>query len=262
LMALCPGDTTQWDDIQRKMGNFAPREREVPQRELEKAVVESMEKVDVLGHCTLKELDTLEDDVEEDVLARYRRQRLAEMKAASRAAKFGDVRQVTRCDFVAEVTEASAGGQWVLVLLYVEAGSACHHVSGPWAEAARRFPAVKFMQGVASEVIPDFPDDSTPAVLVYRDTECQKQIIGLEEWGGVHCSVDCIEWALARLKVVETQMEEDPRKAAKATWRRPERHRHGRSESSSEEEEEAQGSGGCDRGYASVQLDRKLNRYG
>ena len=29
---------------------------------------------------------------------------------------------------------------------------------------------MKFMKGVADEVVPDFPDASTPAVLVYKDT--------------------------------------------------------------------------------------------
>eukprot|EP00409_Alexandrium_fundyense_P001602 CAMPEP_0185908900 /NCGR_PEP_ID=MMETSP0196C-20130402/10064_1 /TAXON_ID=2932 /ORGANISM="Alexandrium fundyense, Strain CCMP1719" /LENGTH=50 /DNA_ID=CAMNT_0028629261 /DNA_START=3 /DNA_END=151 /DNA_ORIENTATION=- len=50
------------------MGNFAPRAREVPQRDLDKAVVEAVEKLEPLAHCNLKELDHLEDDVDEDVL--------------------------------------------------------------------------------------------------------------------------------------------------------------------------------------------------
>mmetsp|Transcript_47962 Transcript_47962/g.138829 ORF Transcript_47962/g.138829 Transcript_47962/m.138829 type:complete len:263 (+) Transcript_47962:60-848(+) len=262
-MALCPGDTTEWDDIQRKMGNFAPRAREVPQRDLDKAVVEAVEKLEPLEHCSTEALDRLEDDVDEDVLAKYRRQRLAEMKAASRAAKFGDVRQVTRCNFVAEVTEGSSNGQWVLVLLYVEAKYECHHISRPWTEAARRFPAVKFMQGVASEVIPNFPDDSTPAVFIYRNTECHKQLMGMEEWGGANCTADTIEWVLAHLGVVETEMEEDPRLPAKTNWRRPERQRGGQHQSSSEDEDgEAEYKEQRDRCYASMQLDRRLNRYG
>jgi len=245
-MALCPGDTTEWDDIHRRMGNFAPREREVPQREVEKAMVEALEQVDVLDHCSLKELDCLEDDVEEDVLAKYRRKRLAEMKAASQAAKFGDVQQVTRCNFVATVTEASRNGQWVLVLLYVEANYACHYMEGPWERAARRFPAVKFLRGVASEVIPEFPDGSTPAVVVYRDAECQKQILGLEEWGGTGCSVECVEWVLARLGVVGTELEDDPRQRARSTWSRPARRGGARDRggSSAEEEEEEEEEGG------------------
>ena len=40
-MALCPGDTTEWDDIQRKFGNLPPLEKEVLQRELDEGLVES-----------------------------------------------------------------------------------------------------------------------------------------------------------------------------------------------------------------------------
>ena len=40
-MALCPGDTTEWDDIQRKFGNLPPLEKEVPQREIEQLVQQS-----------------------------------------------------------------------------------------------------------------------------------------------------------------------------------------------------------------------------
>ena len=40
-MALCPGDTTEWDDVQRKFGNLPPLEKEVPQREIERVVQES-----------------------------------------------------------------------------------------------------------------------------------------------------------------------------------------------------------------------------
>ena len=51
---------------------------------------------------------------------RYRRQRLAELKAAQASARFGELRQLCRASYVQEVTEASAGGQWVLLLLYTD----------------------------------------------------------------------------------------------------------------------------------------------
>ena len=34
-MALLPGGTTQWDDIHRKLGNFAPKEKVVGGFEVE-----------------------------------------------------------------------------------------------------------------------------------------------------------------------------------------------------------------------------------
>lgn len=40
-MAMCPGDTTEWDDIQRKFGNLPQLQKEVPQRELDQRLIES-----------------------------------------------------------------------------------------------------------------------------------------------------------------------------------------------------------------------------
>eukprot|EP00930_Biecheleria_cincta_P038738 TRINITY_DN26617_c0_g1_i1.p1 TRINITY_DN26617_c0_g1~~TRINITY_DN26617_c0_g1_i1.p1 ORF type:complete len:257 (+),score=51.92 TRINITY_DN26617_c0_g1_i1:25-795(+) len=252
-MALCPGDTTEWDDIQRKFGNFAPLKKETPQREIERALVEAAEQLEPLEGASLQELNAGEDDVDEDMLEKYRRQRMAELKAAQKAARFGELLQVTRTNFVREVTDASAGGQWVLVLLYVEASPQCHPIMKPWAEAARRFAAIKFMKGVASEVIPDFPDSCTPTVIVYKDTDCVKQIQGLEEWGGGRCSVDTVEWVLADIGAVETDLEEDPRlRAIVGPWA-AESSRLRRQEDKSEEEDPRD-----DRGYSSMRLDRTL----
>jgi len=257
-MGMCPGDTTEWDDIQRKFGNLPPLQREIPQREQHQALVAAAEQIDALAHCDLKELDKLEDDVEEDVLARYRRQRLAELKAKQSAAKFGEVLRVVRTNFVAEVSEGSKEGQWVLVMLYVDAHASCHRLEGPWAEAARRFPAVKFMRGVANEVVPDFPDASTPAVLVYRDNDCHKQIIGISEWGGDRCSADCVEWVLSTLGVVETELEEDPRlKTAAPVWERAAPRQRGRGGADSDEESDDE-DGRHDRCYISSLIGRNM----
>eukprot|EP00933_Yihiella_yeosuensis_P063493 TRINITY_DN66655_c0_g1_i1.p1 TRINITY_DN66655_c0_g1~~TRINITY_DN66655_c0_g1_i1.p1 ORF type:complete len:259 (-),score=51.00 TRINITY_DN66655_c0_g1_i1:154-930(-) len=250
-----PGETTEWEDIQVKFGNFAPRPKETPQCVTDRAVVEAVEQWDPLEHAPLKELDELEDDVDEDVLARYRRKRMEELREAQKAARFGDVRQVGRTTFVKEVTEGSANGQWVVVLLYVDANPQCHPIMRPWDEAASRFPAVKFMRGVAAEVIPDYPDYSTPAVLLYKDTECQKQLIGIAEWGGGRCNADVIEWVLAQHKVVETDLEEDPREATSRSVTIDRGRRRG--DQGSDEEDEFEQRGG-DRCFTSRRLDQGL----
>lgn len=195
-----------------RMGNFAPRPKEAPQRKIEEKLQEAAAAFDPLEHCELKTLEALTDDVEEDTLQEYRRKRLAELRSAHWAAKFGHVLQVFRTNFVREVTDASADGQWVLCLLSVDALQSCQIISAPWEEAARKFPSVKFMRGVASEVVENFPDDSVPAVFIYRNKECAKQIIGLNKWGGNACNVDCIEWVLAQENIVKTELERDPRK--------------------------------------------------
>lgn len=250
-MAMCPGDTTQWEDIHRKLGNFAPVEKEITTNEIEKMVIDAVEQYDPLQNRTVGELHQLEDAVEEDTLAKYRKQRMAELKASRSAARFGSVMPVYKNNFVREVTEASANGQWVLCLLVVEARSACQRLMQPWHEAAKRFPAVKFMYGDVEKVMPGFPDTSTPLVCAYRNGDCEKQIIGIDEWGGSRCNTDCVEWVLAALGAVKTEMEDDPRCAAPSlSWRRDD----GRRGQDSEEEES--GDERDDRCYSSNQIGR------
>jgi hypothetical protein len=66
------GVTSQWDDIQRKLGNLPELPPEVKQEELVNAAVDFLEGYDPLEHKTKEELDELEDEVEDDVLTRYR----------------------------------------------------------------------------------------------------------------------------------------------------------------------------------------------
>lgn len=254
-----PG-STQWEDIHRRLGNFAAKPKEVTTNEVEKLLVDAAEMYDPLADKSLKQLDGVEDDFEEDALAKYRRERMAELKAASKAAKFGKVRHIRKDDFVHEVTEASANGQWVLVMLFVESSSACQQLMVHWDGAAAKFPAVKFLKGKASEVVDNFPDDRTPTVLFYRNEDCEKQLVGIGEWGGRRCDLDCIEWVLAKHGVVETEMEDDPREGAtRQVWQRAaEGERIGGDDSNSESDPEDRRRN--DRCYASSKLQQSWMR--
>lgn len=249
---MCPGDTTEWEDIHRRLGNFAPKRKPIPQRELDKALVETLEQVDPLKLCNVDELEHLKDialqDVQQDELERLeiRRRRAAQMKAA----RFGEVLQVTSTSFVHEVTEASGNGQWVLLLLYAE-NARCEYIERPWKEAAARFPALKFTRGLAREVMVGhiFPDAATPIVLLYHDENIKATLEGLEPWGGKRCDRDCIEWTLSEFGVVPTELEEDPRKRP-AQWKRGER----RLQNDAPHQEDDDKDGGYDRCYTSNKL--------
>jgi hypothetical protein len=53
----------------------------------------------------LDELDELEDDEEERILEQYRRQRMAQIKDLTSRSKFGDVRDISADDYVAQVRD-------------------------------------------------------------------------------------------------------------------------------------------------------------
>lgn len=265
-MAMCPGDTTQWHDIQVKFGNFEPIKREPDEtrkgrNELQKIAVDAAERFDPLENRTLGELDKLEDEIEEDYLAKYRKQRMEELKMAQSKAKFGSIKPVDKKSFVTEVTEGSADGQWVLVIMHQEWCAKSQLLLECFKEAAKRFPKVKFMHGKATEIIENFPDHSIPTVLVYKDQDCAKQLVGAAEWGGANTTSESVEWVLANLGCVETDLEEDPRlKAAPvvSSGLRSSYKRRTAADSDSEDDDEDRFTG--DRSYSAFSLGSSIRR--
>ncbi|CAK9186969.1 unnamed protein product [Ilex paraguariensis] len=105
------GASTQWDDIQRKLGNlppkppafkpppFAPAE-ELDSKPKDKAWIDDK---------TEEELEDLEDDPDLDddrFLLEYRKKRLAEMREVAKVSRFGSVIPISGSDFVREVSQA------------------------------------------------------------------------------------------------------------------------------------------------------------
>eukprot|EP00397_Hematodinium_sp_SG-2012_P045655 GEMP01051349.1.p1 GENE.GEMP01051349.1~~GEMP01051349.1.p1 ORF type:complete len:248 (+),score=68.77 GEMP01051349.1:130-873(+) len=207
-MAMCPGDTTQWEDIHVKMGNFAPRPKTITNNEVEQQLLSAAEQVDPLEHKTLEELVEKEDDVEEDFMESYRRKRMQELREHRRG-RFGQAYPLIKNDFIKEVNEASQDS-WVCVHLAQEYISTSARLSVAWKEVAARFTSVKFMEGVASKIVERFPDASCPAIFLYKDGECKHQIVGPENVGGARVSTDSLEWLLSTYDVVKTELEENP----------------------------------------------------
>lgn len=70
-----------------------------------------------LAEMDLSDLDELEDDEDERVLAEYRAKRIAEMKALAAKSKYGQVLEINGDTYVAEVNNAGEG-VWVVLHLY------------------------------------------------------------------------------------------------------------------------------------------------
>ena len=111
------GQTTQWEDIQRKMGNMAPAEKVwkpaawEAKRELPRGLAA------LVGSGTDADtVDDLEGEFDDDrFLEEYRLKRLAELrekeeeKSASAIGKRGVVATISKEEYVPKVTRASAG---------------------------------------------------------------------------------------------------------------------------------------------------------
>lgn len=71
---------------------------------------------------------------------------------------------------------------------------------------------IKFVQLVAEDgLIEGFPVSHCPTVLVYDKGEVKKQFVKLDAFDGAYTTWQVVEWELAELGVVRTDLDEDPR---------------------------------------------------
>lgn len=138
------GESTQWEDIHRKLGNFAPAEavwKPEPFSPAQEAVkdrawLDSKQEPTDLDQAEVdfaddRYLEAYRCDVDQQAcrtraalrcvawqpLVACRQQRLKELQQQAAQRRFGEVRSITKEQFVEEVTKASES-TWVIVLLY------------------------------------------------------------------------------------------------------------------------------------------------
>ncbi|PRW20210.1 Phosducin 3 [Chlorella sorokiniana] len=193
------GESTQWDDIQAKLGNRPAKEpvwkpdAYEPAKEAER---QSAERID--AKQTVEELEELEDDFGDDrVLEKYRQQRMAELKAGAARPRFGSLEQIRQNEWVAQVTNAPQG-VWVVAHLYKDSVQDCAILNQCLEEVARQYPATKFVKIISTECIPGYPDANLPTVLLYRDTKCAQTLVGLRHFGGHSTSPELVAISLNR----------------------------------------------------------------
>jgi glutamyl-tRNA reductase len=103
---MTTGVSTEWEDIQVKLGNYLPRDKDPTNDELEKIAIETVDKFDPLEKKNLDELKELEDDEDDEVLKEYMEKRMQEMKEYAQKPKYGKVLELRKQDYIREVTNA------------------------------------------------------------------------------------------------------------------------------------------------------------
>ena len=68
---MANGVTTQWEDIHVKMGNYEPRPYVTPQSDIRKDNYDKFEDHDILAQKDKEELDSLEDELDEEIFREY-----------------------------------------------------------------------------------------------------------------------------------------------------------------------------------------------
>ncbi|CAI9089758.1 OLC1v1024391C1 [Oldenlandia corymbosa var. corymbosa] len=179
------GASTQWDDIQRKLGNLPPKEPAFKPPPFTPAEDPDSKPKDKswIDDKTEEELDDLEDELDDDrFLEEYRRKRLAEMREAAKIARFGSVITISGSDFVREVSQAPED-VWVVVILYKDGHAECELLLQCLEELARRYSATKFVKIISTECIPNYPDQNIPTLLVYNNSAVKANYVGLRSFG-------------------------------------------------------------------------------
>lgn len=156
-------------------------------------------------------------EAEEDLLLKLRKQRLDALERERKLGRFGRVYPISRPDYTREVTDASkqdpeadargdeeedeeddgkyetgagsgaAGknpqnkrkGTGVVCFLYKDSIEECRLLAGYLDRLAAKYPATKFVSIIGDQCIPNYPDKNLPTLLVYRNGELFRQIIGL-----------------------------------------------------------------------------------
>ncbi|KAK0560465.1 Proteolipid protein 2 [Tilletia horrida] len=204
---------------------------------------ETVRRGDGQGHSDEDDEDELlkldeDDDEERKLLLRLREQRMAELRVKERRARFGRVYPISRVDYTREVTEASKEdpdrpqggdtsdgkeeregdgskkGTAVVCYLYKDGMETCRLLGGYLDTIAAKNPETKFVSIVGDKCIPNYPDRNLPTLLIYRNGDLHRQIIGLRpEIGldGMNTKLADVELLLTAVGAIDRP---DPRKAS------------------------------------------------
>ncbi len=172
------GVSSEWEDIQVKLKNYLPREKEQTTNELEKITQEKIDNYDPLEKKTLEELKEIELDLDDDddFLEQYKQKRMGEMTEYAKKPKFGTVQELRKQDYIAQVTNAPKD-VYVVLLLYQNYVEASNIMMNIFEKLAPKFPLVKFMKIVATNCIENYKDADVPGVIIYKNSQLTRQFI-------------------------------------------------------------------------------------
>lgn len=216
-----PNEDTEWNDVLRKKGIIPEKEKSAEPEITEEELIKMMDKTikeksgqKDLEDMNLDELDELEDEEDEAILAAYRNQRLAEMKAHLEASKYGVVKEISAPDYVKEVNEAG-NGVFVVLHLYKQGIMLCNVINNFFGQLAAKFPTVKFLKSISTTCIPNYPDQNLPTIFVYYEGKMKSQLVGPMAFRGTSMKLEELEFILGRTGAIDTDVKSDPRPKVK-----------------------------------------------
>ncbi|XP_073747806.1 phosducin-like protein 2 isoform X1 [Callorhinus ursinus] len=209
-----PNEDTEWNEILRDFGILPPKEE--PKDEIEEMVLRLQKEAMVKPYekMTLAQLKEAEDEFDEEdmrAIEIYREKRLQEWKALRKKQKFGELREISGNQYVNEVTNAEKDVS-VIIHLYRSSIPMCLLVNQHLSLLARKFPETKFVKAIVNSCIQHYHDNCLPTIFVYKNGQIEGKFIGIIECGGINLKLEELEWKLAEVGAIQTDLEENPKK--------------------------------------------------
>uniref|UniRef100_A0A8C0P0V3 Phosducin like 2 n=1 Tax=Canis lupus familiaris TaxID=9615 RepID=A0A8C0P0V3_CANLF len=210
-----PNEDTEWNEILRDFGILPPKEE--PKDEIEEMVLRLQKEAMVKPYekMTLAQLKEAEDEFDEEdmrAIEIYREKRLQEWKALRKKQKFGELREISGNQYVNEVTNAEKDVS-VVIHLYRSSIPMCLLVNQHLSLLARKFPETKFVKAIVNSCIQHYHDNCLPTIFVYKNGQIEGKFIGIIECGGINLKLEELEWKLAEVGAIQTDLEENPKKS-------------------------------------------------
>jgi len=176
-----PNEDTEWNDILRAKGILPPKEDKQQEQQPPSPPPPTIQHR--YQDTPFNQLDDFQDEEDDEVFAKYKRERLKELKEKERNDKFGELREISAQDYIKEVNNAGLG-VWVVVHLSQDSLPLSNLVNQRLKELAKKFPQTKFLKIRSTDCIKNYPDRNLPTILIYFEDELKQQLIGIYSLGG------------------------------------------------------------------------------
>ena len=117
------------------------------------------------------------------MIQKYRLKRMQELKEAAASNCFGSLSEISKNDWIPEVTEGS-NKCWVVAYLYQDSVVECRVMEEALTLLARKFSSIKFVKIRSTEAIENWPSRNLPTVFIYKNGNLQHQIVTLKQFNG------------------------------------------------------------------------------
>lgn len=170
---MANGVTTEWFDLQVKYGNYLPNEKKTTLAEEQKLMQEKHEEENKLENkldkMSVEKINELEDDLDfdDEFTRQYMANRMQELKVRATKEKYGQVIEISRDEYIREVTEADPES-FVILHLYQDYNEFCNLINQHLPVIAKLYAHVKFVKIVATKCIDQFPDERCPCFIIYK----------------------------------------------------------------------------------------------